>query len=72
LERALEMKAEISVEAERQLLDVHRGIHRALDQMVNAKDFQTAELLLRDVDQRLVSLLNGATVVSHEPASARM
>jgi ATP/maltotriose-dependent transcriptional regulator MalT len=69
------MEAQISVEAERQLLNVHRGIHQALDHLVNAKDFETAERLLRQVDQRLVSLLNGALVVSRahlpRPLTAR-
>jgi len=54
--------AEICSEVERQLLNVHRKLHRAMDRLINRNDYEAAEVVLREVDQEIVTLLNTTTV----------
>jgi len=57
-----QMSTEICSEAERQLLNLHRKLHLAMDRLINRNDYKAAEGALREVDQELVILLNTAKV----------
>jgi len=54
--------AEICSEVERQLLNLHRKLHLAMDRLINRNDYEAAEGVLREVDQELVTLLNTTKV----------
>jgi hypothetical protein len=56
------MQVEINREAENQLLDLHRGIHVAMEHLIKEKEYDKAELVLHEVDHRLAHLLNTAKV----------
>ncbi len=47
---------------EEELLDLHRGLHFALDHLVNRGDKDEAERVLRQIDVRMSHLLNTAKV----------
>ena len=49
--------------AKRELDDLHRGVGMALDELVRRKDYSRAENILREIDRRLVNLLNTLTIV---------
>ncbi len=45
------------------LIDLHKGIHVALDAHIKAKNAAETELVLRQVDERLASLINNLKIV---------
>lgn len=40
------------------LEDIKRGLHVAMEQLINRQDYREAEEVLRQVDIRLVALIN--------------
>lgn len=47
---------------EDELQDLHRGLHYAMDQLLNRQDYDESEKTLRIIDQRLSHLINRTTV----------
>lgn len=45
-----------------ELEDLKRGLHVAMENLINQKDYDEAERVLRQLDQRLVSLINEIVV----------
>ncbi len=40
------------------LKDLHRGLHVAMDSLIKSKDYPEAEVVLRQLDDRLTHLIN--------------
>ncbi|MBN9018457.1 MAG: hypothetical protein J0H11_13645 [Rhizobiales bacterium] len=51
-------------EVEGELQDIHRGLHIAMDRLIAQRDYDEAETVLRQVDQRMSTLINKSKVVS--------
>lgn len=45
------------------LEDIHRGLHVAMECLINARDYSEAELVLRQIDQRMARLINSVRPV---------
>lgn len=45
-------------ETQDDLLDLHRGLHFVMDQMIRLKDYEAAERVIRQVDERMSALIN--------------
>lgn len=48
---------------EDELTDLHNGLHQVMEQLINRKDYDEAERILRIIDARMSNLINRATVV---------
>lgn len=48
---------------EDELTDLHNGLHQAMEQLVNQKDHDEAERILRLIDARMSDLINRAQVL---------
>lgn len=53
----------ISTEVEDALVDLKRGLHLAMTALIQEEDAEGAESYLRQVDQRLTSLINRVKVI---------
>ena len=53
----------ISKSAESDLQEIHRGLHLAMQKLINDKDAGGAEVILRQLDVRLANFLNNAKVL---------
>lgn len=54
------MTAIVNHEAEALILDLHRGLHAAMDALIENKDYDEAEVILRQMDERFRTFINGA------------
>jgi len=57
------MKFEANKALEERLLDLQRGLQEAMEQLIRRGDKDAAELILRQVDDRLTQTINQTTVV---------
>jgi len=54
------MTAIINQEAEEIILDLHQGLHAAMDALIENKDYDEAEVILRQMDDRFRTFINDA------------
>ncbi|MER2536846.1 MAG: hypothetical protein ABTQ31_16965 [Rhizobiaceae bacterium] len=47
---------------EDELKDLHNGLHHAMENLINRKDYEEAEKTLRIIDDRMSSLINQARI----------
>lgn len=52
------MDLRVSAGAERMLLDFHRGLHEAMEALINEADQERAALILHQLDEALTELIN--------------
>lgn len=52
-----------NADLEKKIKDIHRGVHMAMDQLINRKDYKRSEELLRQVDEELARVLRRNQVV---------
>ena len=52
------MDLRVSAGAERMLLDFHRGLHEAMESLINEADQERAALILHQLDEALTELIN--------------
>lgn len=43
--------------------DIHRGVHVAMDNLITAKNYKEAEIVLRQIDARMTELINSTREV---------
>ena len=48
---------------EDELTDLHNGLHEVMEQLINRKDYDEAERIIRIIDARMSNLINKTTVV---------
>ena len=56
------MSETINAEAERTLINIHGGIHQAMDALYRQEDSDKAMQILRQVDAELARLINRARI----------
>jgi hypothetical protein len=53
----------VNQEAANTIIDMHNGVHAALQALVNDKDLEKAELILRQLDHRFARLTREAKTI---------
>lgn len=48
---------------EEELLDLHNGLHMAMENLIRSKNYDEAERILRIIDQRMSSMINEIKVI---------
>lgn len=49
-----------------ELSDLHQGLHVAMDQFINERNYEEAGRIIRIIDQRMSDLINRAKVIYPE------
>ena len=47
-----------STEVINDLVDIHRGLHVAMEHLISSRNYSEAERVLRQVDQRMARVIN--------------